>query len=317
MSRRRVRGETCSRPASSGPGQYRRACSSDSNRSVRVLVLAMSPSSRDSGQEVAAMARSVGLDRERNPASQRRKAQTMTTGTPITGDLAASGQADASTADGERADLLATLAKNRHFLRFTTRSLTDEQARQRTTVSELCLGGLIKHVTAAEQGWVNFILEGTSAMKDFTAMTEDDYAQRADQFRLLPGETLAAVLADYAEVARRTDELVASLPSLNVATRCRRPPGSSPAHRGRPARCSCTSSPKPHSTPATPTSSANPWTGPSPWADPPGTAGDPRARRHWQQLCRASLHIHGVIVRRPNDRTGGGAERRLPGRRSP
>lgn len=140
----------------------------------------------------------------------------MTTSTPITDGLAASGPADASTADGERADLLAALAKNRHFLRFTTRGLTDEQARQRTTVSELCLGGLIKHVTAAEQGWANFIVEGTSAMKNFTAMTEDDYAQRADQFRLLPGETLAAVLADYAEVAHRTDELVASLPSLNA-----------------------------------------------------------------------------------------------------
>jgi Protein of unknown function (DUF664) len=82
------------------------------------------------------MARSVSLDPERNPASQPRKAPTMTTGTPITGDLTAS-QADASTADGERADLLATLAKHRHFLRFTTRGLTDEQARQRTTVSEL------------------------------------------------------------------------------------------------------------------------------------------------------------------------------------
>jgi uncharacterized damage-inducible protein DinB len=137
----------------------------------------------------------------------------MTTGTS---DLAASGQADASTADGERADLLAALAKNRHFLRFTTRGLTDEQARQRTTVSELCLGGLIKHVTAVEQGWVNFIREGPSAMKDVTAMTEDDYTQRADQFRLLSGETLAAVLAHYADVAHRTDELVASLPSLNA-----------------------------------------------------------------------------------------------------
>jgi uncharacterized damage-inducible protein DinB len=140
----------------------------------------------------------------------------MTTSIPITGGLAASGQADASTADGERADLLAILAKHRQFLRFTTRDLTDEQARQRTTVSELCLGGLIKHVTAVEQGWVNFILEDRSAMKDFTDMTEDDYAQRADQFRLLPGETLAAVLADYAKVARRTDELVASLPDLNA-----------------------------------------------------------------------------------------------------
>ncbi len=140
----------------------------------------------------------------------------MTTSTTIAGGPAASGPADASAADGERAALLATLAKNRHFLRFTTRGLTDEQARQRTTASELCLGGLIKHVTAVEQGWVNFILEGTPAMKDFTAMTEDDYAQRADQFQLLPGETLAAVLAHYAEVAHRTDELAASLPSLNA-----------------------------------------------------------------------------------------------------
>ena len=117
----------------------------------------------------------------------------MTTRTPITGDLAASGPDDASTVDGERADLLATLAKNRHFLRFTTRGLTDEQARQRTAVSELCLGGLIKHVTAVEEGWANFILEGTSAMR-LHRHDPGDYAQRADQFRLLPGETLAAVL---------------------------------------------------------------------------------------------------------------------------
>ena len=143
----------------------------------------------------------------------------MTTSTPITGGPAASGPADASTADGERADLLAPLAKHRHFLRFTTRDLTDEQARQRTTASELCLGGLIKHVTAVEQGWVNFIVEGPSAMSGFADMTEHDWARRADQFRLLPDETLAGVLAGYAEVARRTDELVASLPRPE-----RRPP---------------------------------------------------------------------------------------------
>jgi hypothetical protein len=121
------------------------------------------------------------------------------------------------TTDVERADLLAALAKNRHFLRFTTRGLTDEQAGQRTTVSELCLAGLIKHVTSAERGWVNFIVAGTAAMKDFTAMTEEDYARRADDFRLLPGETLAGVLAGYAEVARLTDDVVATLPSLDAA----------------------------------------------------------------------------------------------------
>ena len=118
---------------------------------------------------------------------------------------------------GERADLLAALASRRRFLCFTTRDLTDEQARQRTTASELCLGGLIQHVAAVEQGWVNFILEGPSALGDFSAMTEDDFARWAEQFRLLPGETLPGVLASYAEVARRTDELVASLADLDAA----------------------------------------------------------------------------------------------------
>ncbi|WP_327312945.1 DinB family protein [Streptomyces sp. NBC_01235] len=120
------------------------------------------------------------------------------------------------TATGERADLLEVLAKQRHFLRFTTRDLTDEQAGQRTTAGELCLGGLIKHVTSVERGWVDFILEGPSAMPDFTSMTEEDFAKRADEFRMLPGETLAGVLKEYTEVARRTDELVVSLPDLNA-----------------------------------------------------------------------------------------------------
>ncbi|MFC0601033.1 DinB family protein [Streptomyces palmae] len=117
---------------------------------------------------------------------------------------------------GERADLLVALAKQRHFLRFTTRDLTDEQAGRRSTVSELCLGGLIKHVAAVERTWADFIVEGPSAMPDFTTWTEDDYAQRAEQFRMLPGETLAGVLADYEEAARRTDELVATLPDLDA-----------------------------------------------------------------------------------------------------
>lgn len=135
----------------------------------------------------------------------------MTVNEQATRDLA-----DTPTATGERADLLATLAKHRHFLRFTTRGLTDEQAGRRTTASELCLGGLIKHVAAAERYWAGFIQDGPSAMGDFTTMTEADRAQWADGFRLLPGETLAGVLADYAEAARRTDELVATLPDLGA-----------------------------------------------------------------------------------------------------
>jgi uncharacterized damage-inducible protein DinB len=117
----------------------------------------------------------------------------------------------------EHVDLLSMLAKHRHFLRFTTRDLTDEQARQRPTASELCLGGLIKHVAAVEQGWVDFIVRGTEAMPDFSAMTEKDFAHHSQQFQLLPGETLAGVLDAYAEVARQTDELVAAELDLDVA----------------------------------------------------------------------------------------------------
>ena len=122
----------------------------------------------------------------------------------------------APSATGERADLLAALAQHRHFLRFTTRDLTDEQAGQRTTVSGLCLGGLIKHVTSVERNWVDFIQNGPSAMGDFTAMTEADWAKRADEFRMLPGEPLAGVLAEDEDVARRTDELVTTLPDLDA-----------------------------------------------------------------------------------------------------
>ncbi|MEU2898238.1 DinB family protein [Streptomyces sp. NPDC001273] len=125
--------------------------------------------------------------------------------------------AEAPAATGERADLLEVLAKHRHFLRFTTRDLTDEQAGLRTTAGELCLGGLIKHVTSTERNWADFILNGPSVMGDFTAMTEADWARRTDEFRMLPGDTLAGVLADYADVARRTDELVASLPDLDTS----------------------------------------------------------------------------------------------------
>jgi hypothetical protein len=121
----------------------------------------------------------------------------------------------AGTIADERADLLDTLTKHRHFLRFTTRGLTDDQAGERSTASELCLGGLIKHVAAMERDWATFITEGPSALGDFTAMTDADWAARADEFRMLPGETLEGVLADYAEVARRTDELVTGLPDLN------------------------------------------------------------------------------------------------------
>ncbi len=113
----------------------------------------------------------------------------------------------------ERADLLQALAKHRHFLRYTVRDLTDEQAARRPTASELCLGGLIKHVTVGEQQWVDFILEGPSAMAHGKDWQVGDWLAI---FRMHEGETLAGVLEKYEQVARRTDQIVATLSDLDA-----------------------------------------------------------------------------------------------------
>ena len=102
----------------------------------------------------------------------------------------------------ERDDLLESLAAHRGFLRHTVAGITDEQARQRLTVSELTLGGLIKHVAKTEEGWATFIVDGPHEPG------EVDYAAYADQFVLREDETLAGVLAEYEKIAARTDELV-------------------------------------------------------------------------------------------------------------
>jgi uncharacterized damage-inducible protein DinB len=127
-------------------------------------------------------------------------------------------------ATGERADLLQTLAKHRGFLRQTVAGLTDEQAAQQSTVSALCLGGLIKHVAGVERGWVDFIEGGAAGM----------YKHQVDwegQFKMLEGETLAEHLAFYEEVARRTDELVVSLPDLDASHELPKQPWFEPGAR--------------------------------------------------------------------------------------
>lgn len=122
----------------------------------------------------------------------------------------------ATATSSEREDLVALLNKARFFLRFTVRGLTDEQAGQRPTASELCLGGLIKHVASVERNWVDVIVEGRSLSKDFEDMTQADFQQRADEFQILPGETLDTILAEYEEIAARTDDMVATV-DLNAA----------------------------------------------------------------------------------------------------
>jgi hypothetical protein len=116
------------------------------------------------------------------------------------------------TDEKEREDFLSALDRHRGFLRQTVEGISDEQAAQRTTVSELCLGGIIKHVTRVEERWIAFIQRGPDVMR----MDADSYAEHAATFRMEPDDTLAAILARYAEVAAATDRIVRALPSLDI-----------------------------------------------------------------------------------------------------
>lgn len=130
-----------------------------------------------------------------------------------------SATAPATPTSSEREDLLTELRKARFFLRYTAKDLTDEEAARRTTVSALSVGGLIKHVTDCERGWTEFIVSGPRALagdKDFSDWTEEDFAERERGFVMQSDETLAGLLAAYDEVARETDELLLSLPSLDA-----------------------------------------------------------------------------------------------------
>ena len=127
------------------------------------------------------------------------------------------------TVTGERADLVEALRRHRDFLRVTVRDITDEQARLRTTVSELTLGGLIKHVAGTERSWADFVVDGPAPAADVDWASVDwsnpppEVAAWADGHRMTGAETLAGLLARYDEVAARTDELVATLPDLDAA----------------------------------------------------------------------------------------------------
>jgi hypothetical protein len=124
-----------------------------------------------------------------------------------------------TTPSQERRDLVEALTMHRRLLRRTAEGLTDEQARSRSTVSELTVGGIIKHVAATEGMWAAFMVDGGSAGADpgIDWSNPDPAMIAAYQagFRLLDTETLADVLAGYERTAEATDRLVLELPDLD------------------------------------------------------------------------------------------------------
>jgi uncharacterized damage-inducible protein DinB len=118
---------------------------------------------------------------------------------------------------GERAEIAKTLGKHRQLLLQTTRAMTDEQAALRSTVSELSLGGIIKHLSVVERRWQNFIRNGPAAMG--SGNWDDPARMQAflDSFRMLPGETLAGLVEEYQVVADATGQLIADVEDLDAS----------------------------------------------------------------------------------------------------
>ncbi|QJY50351.1 DinB family protein [Pseudonocardia broussonetiae] len=93
-------------------------------------------------------------------------------------------------------------------MRHALDGLADADAARRPTASALCLGGIVRHVAYAEEMWIDFVVSGEKV---------DDLDRYAESFRVGPGDTVAGLLEHYAATARRTDEVVAALPSLDVS----------------------------------------------------------------------------------------------------
>ncbi|RAG83282.1 hypothetical protein DN069_23095 [Streptacidiphilus pinicola] len=109
----------------------------------------------------------------------------------------------------EREALLNFVEAQRAAVRRAVGGLTREQLTARPTVSELTLGGLVKHLAEVESSWTRVILAGREPL------VERDMSTWGDSFRLVEGEEIADVLKFWDEVAAETAEIVGALPDLD------------------------------------------------------------------------------------------------------
>ena len=66
-------------------------------------------------------------------------------------------------------DLSEYLAAQQYAFLAVAFGLTDEQARSTPSVSALSIGGLIKHVTGCQRGWMERVAAGARTRRDATS----------------------------------------------------------------------------------------------------------------------------------------------------
>ena len=102
------------------------------------------------------------------------------------------------------------LEQQRAGIRNAAYGLTEEQIRVKPTKSAICLGGLVKHVTACERSWVDTMLQRRNHQG-----LKEAAAQWGRHWEVTGDDTLASLLADYEACARETEEAVAGIDDLS------------------------------------------------------------------------------------------------------
>jgi uncharacterized damage-inducible protein DinB len=97
-------------------------------------------------------------------------------------------------ASGERQTLLEFLRFNQDAFFAVAYGLTDEQARSKPSVSSLSLGGLIKHATGVQRGWMDRVAAAPDFPPKDDRPMEEIMAEYADEYVMRDDETLEELL---------------------------------------------------------------------------------------------------------------------------
>lgn len=110
----------------------------------------------------------------------------------------------------ERAGLKEYVAAQQYAFRAIAFGLTDEQARSTPSVSSLSIGGLIKHVTSCQKGWMERVAAAPQLPPADDRPMEELQQEYAEQFVMGEDETLAGILAAFDEQNAETIRLIES-----------------------------------------------------------------------------------------------------------
>jgi hypothetical protein len=117
----------------------------------------------------------------------------------------------------ERDTLIESLARHRGFLLFTAEGLTEDQARTASTVSELTIASLLKHVADTEEGWMEFALHGSGEQgpgagaesgEEWSVEAWEQGEWKDERFTLTDEHTLEHLRGRIGQVAARTEGIL-------------------------------------------------------------------------------------------------------------